>query len=140
MRISDWSSDVCSSDLRSVFHHQLDTGQVGHHRHLHRFPGRSLDGPLLYYFRQRVARHSLCRHYLAGWLANYFAGTVRGCIYRRRDALAAIPLCDIALVDPAYRCGHEVLAAFLVYRLPSYLCAYAWRPYERHPPAEDLVV
>src|SRR3546814_7461439 len=43
MRISDWSSDVCSSDLRTIFQEfaRLDRGDGGlHAERTFRFPGR----------------------------------------------------------------------------------------------------
>src|SRR3546814_15942958 len=45
MRISDWSSDVCSSDLVHCLAHQdfLDAGEMHIHNGLHRFPVREFD-------------------------------------------------------------------------------------------------
>src|SRR3546814_12045329 len=99
MRISDWSSDVCSSDLPTACHGERKLEDCRRTECLGRLP--HVDAPPLFdgdrSVRQQRGRHLFER-----------AGNVRYRLgLRRTPQLALYPFCDDLLTDNGPRCRFD---------------------------------
>src|SRR3546814_20669340 len=90
MRISDWSSDVCSSDLRAV------DGQVAHRR------------------RQRCARTAIDRAAHRQRLRIGQREARRGEAVQRTDVVDAVEACRADRLAAQRGCGARAFSAFAV--------------------------
>ena len=111
--------------------------EARHHRPLHRLPGRALERALLDHRSQRLARHSLRRHFAAGRAADHLPGTLRGGCHRRRHAVAALLAHHAAAAHADHRGGDDLLGAVHLHRLPAHLRADPRRAAQRDPPDGD---
>src|SRR3984893_15673011 len=97
-----------------------------------------LSGDGLDHRHQPLARAARLWNHAARRVADRTARTLRGRDDRRRQRLAALPLCDAALAAADHYDRHAVLGDLHLRRLPAGLCADPWRAAERDPPVRDL--
>ena len=87
---------------------------------------------------QHLARPAVLRHHPARRTADHAPRTVRGGDDRRRQRLAALPLCDAAVAEADHSDRDPVLGDLHLRRLPARLCADPWRAAECDQSVRDL--